>query len=142
MSVCMRGIKMVQLLKSRLLSAAVICVTMFGMLASPVAAQLVTGRSMDFEPGVSATGTQDFVEGDVCEHRDFKYTRLRIIVTLVRGRVTNRSGRPAVFRNPGQLRITDPQTGVQQGAIQDLYVYSRNAGPGACLVVANGWRPE
>lgn len=140
---CMRGFKMVQLLKSRLLSAAVIGVTMFGMLVSPVAAQLVTGRSTDVEAGVSATGTQQYgaLQG-VCDHRDFKYTRLRIIVTVVRGRVTNLSGRPAVFRNPGQLRITDPQTGVRRDALQDLYIYSANRGPGACLLVANGWRPE
>ena len=132
---------MVQAKKSRLFSAAVICFTMFGMLASPVAAQLVIQDTAVVEPGIDATGMPDPALGGNGVRRVFKYTRIRVLVAVIRGRVTNLSGRPAVFPD-FNLDIPDPVTGVNTPAVRDVYVYSRHAGVDACRLVAVGWRPE
>ncbi len=107
--------------RRRVVSAAVMGITMLGMLVSPAAAEVIVASSNDCGmPSVNAAGNPGrVIGGQPCKR--YKYTRLKLLVLVARGVVPNLSGRPAVFRNLG-CGIRDPQTGRIEVADSDLTV--------------------
>lgn len=113
------------MVRSKVLSVAVAGFMMLGALVGPVSAQLIT-RDVNLDlPGADALGNIDFGNRGPALLRQFKYTRIRLVVEVSRGIVPNLSNRAQVYRNPG-LMIQDPETNLFAPATRDTLVI----GPG------------
>ncbi len=114
------------MMRSRVLSVAVMGSVMLGLLVSPVAAEVIT-QSVDncSLSGVDAAGNPS--GSGQGPGKLYKYTNLKLVVLVCHAFVPNLSGRPAVFRNQG-CGLFDPQTLIAYAADRDLEVVAKPFG--------------
>ena len=115
------------MVRSRVLSVAVMGCVMLGLRVSPVAARVIvqSGDNCGIS-SVAADGSPGPVVGNNA-FKAFKFTNIELVVLVCKGYVPNLSGRRTVFRDLG-CGLFDPETGIAYAADHDLTVVRKPFG--------------
>lgn len=114
------------MMRSRVLSVAVMGSVMLGLLVSPVAAKVIkfSGDNCSIS-GVDAAGNPSgFGSGPF---KLYKFTNIKLVVLVCHAFVPNLSGKPAVFKDLG-CGLFDPETLIGYSADHDLTVVAKPYG--------------
>lgn len=105
-------------------------VALVGVLAAPAMARLRVDSYSDFIPGVNSAGALSWSLGNFATVKVYNYTNLDILTAVVRGKVTNQSGRVFADSDLGS-EIYDYDNAVWRISTSDVYVVGPRRGTNA-----------